>query len=60
VDFVYLPNAPHLLVKPRERLTAEQDLVDWFCFWLKGEKNDNPGRVEQYRRWQRLKSEAAH
>jgi|SRR5215469_11771759 len=39
VDFLYLPNASHLLVKPWERMTWQQGNVDWFCFWLKGERS---------------------
>jgi hypothetical protein len=51
IELIYLPDAVHILVKPWERLTSQQGDVDWFCFWLKGEKDDNPEKREQYERW---------
>jgi len=29
--------------------------VDWFCFWLKGEEDTDPAKVEQYVRWRELR-----
>jgi hypothetical protein len=55
VDFIYLPNASHLLVKPSDRLASQQGNVDWFCFWLKGEENPDPAKKQQYERWRRLR-----
>jgi hypothetical protein len=55
VDFVLLPDAAHLVVKPQERMVAQQGLVDWFCFWLKDEENNNAANVEQYDRWRQLR-----
>ena len=51
VELIYLPDAVHILVKPWERLTSQQGDVDWFCFWLKGEKEEGPEKREQYERW---------
>jgi hypothetical protein len=34
VDLIYLPDAPHLLIKPSERAYAHPAVVDWFCCWL--------------------------
>jgi dipeptidyl aminopeptidase/acylaminoacyl peptidase len=51
VELIYLPDAVHLLVKPWERLTSQQGNVDWFCFWLKGEKDADSEKREQYERW---------
>jgi len=51
VDFVWLPYASHLLVKPWERLASQQGNVDWFVFWLKGEMDPDPAKKEQYARW---------
>jgi len=50
VELMYLPQAAHLIVKPRERMAAQQALLDWFCFWLEG-RSDNAGAKEQYQRW---------
>jgi dipeptidyl aminopeptidase/acylaminoacyl peptidase len=54
VDFVYLPDAPHLIVKPWEQITAQQGLVDWFSFWLKGEEDPAPAKAQQYTRWREM------
>jgi dipeptidyl aminopeptidase/acylaminoacyl peptidase len=55
VDFIYLPDAPHLLSKPAERLISQQGDVEWFCFWLKGEEDPGPTKAEQYKRWRELR-----
>jgi dipeptidyl aminopeptidase/acylaminoacyl peptidase len=55
VDYVLLPDAAHLVVKPRERLVAQQGLVDWFLFWLKDEEDPDPAKAEQYARWRELR-----
>lgn len=56
VDFVWLPDGTHLLVKPSERLTSQQGNVDWFYFWLKGEEDSDPAKREQYKRWEGLRT----
>jgi dipeptidyl aminopeptidase/acylaminoacyl peptidase len=55
VEMIYLPGAPHLLVKPWDRLASQQGTVDWFCFWLKGEEDRDPAKSEQYRRWRAMR-----
>jgi hypothetical protein len=55
VDFIWLPFAPHLLVKPWERLTSLQGNVDWFAFWLKGEEAGSQTKRRQYDRWRELR-----
>jgi len=56
VEFVLLPDASHFVVKPSERMVAQQGLVDWFCFWLKDEEDPNPAKAEQYARWRQLRA----
>jgi dipeptidyl aminopeptidase/acylaminoacyl peptidase len=56
VDFVWLPYASHLLVKPWERLTSQQSNVDWFAFWLKGAVDPDPAKREEYARWRAWKN----
>ena len=51
VELIYMPDAVHILVKPWERLTSQQGDVDWFCFWLLGEQDEDPKKREQYERW---------
>lgn len=55
VDFIWLPCGPHLLVKPRERLTSEQGNVDWFAFWLEDTEDPDPSKREEYVRWTGLR-----
>jgi dipeptidyl aminopeptidase/acylaminoacyl peptidase len=57
VDLIYLPDGTHLLVKPWERLASQQGNVDWFCFWLKGEVDRDPGKRTQYERWERMREQ---
>ncbi len=55
VDFIYLPEGDHILEKPWERMVSQQGNVDWFCFWLKGEEDQDPPKAEQYARWRELR-----
>jgi len=57
VDFILLPDAEHILVKPLERKVAQQGLVDWFRFWLRGEESQDPENEDQYVRWRNLRAE---
>jgi len=56
VELIYLPDAPHILVKPWERMTSQQGDVDWFCFWLRGEAQNDPAKKEQYERWHGMRA----
>jgi len=56
VEFVLLPRATHLLVKPWERMISQQGNVDWFAFWLKGEEDADPTKRQQYERWRSLRA----
>ncbi len=55
VDFVYIPDAIHIGVKPSERVRAQERILDWFTFWLKGEENPDPAKAKQYARWRELR-----
>jgi dipeptidyl aminopeptidase/acylaminoacyl peptidase len=55
VDFIYLPDGVHTLVKPWERMVSQQGNVDWFSFWLKHEEDPDPDKAEQYARWRELR-----
>jgi dipeptidyl aminopeptidase/acylaminoacyl peptidase len=55
VDLFYIPAGTHILIRPRERMLSEEQSVDWFCFWLKGEEDRNPTKAEQYARWRALR-----
>ncbi|MGH8159790.1 MAG: hypothetical protein ACREPQ_16860 [Rhodanobacter sp.] len=56
VDLLYIRNGNHAQVKPRERLAEQSINVDWFDYWLNGHKDPNPSKVEQYKRWDAMKT----
>lgn len=58
VEMVWLPkeNAPHILIKPRERYSSQQQAVDWFDFWLNGREDSDAAKQDQYRRWRELRN----
>lgn len=51
VDFLWIPQGTHLLVKPWERLASEQGNVDWFRFWLSGQSTCTATDEETCARW---------
>jgi len=55
IDFLILPRAPHLLVKPWERRVSQQGNLDWFAFWLKGAEDPSPEKQPVYARWHQLR-----
>lgn len=55
VELIYLSDGDHTLVRPWDRLTSQQGNVDWFCFWLRGQEDEDPVKAEQYARWRKLR-----
>jgi hypothetical protein len=55
-EMIYMPEGTHILEKPWDRRISQQGNVDWFCFWLKGEEDPDPGKTEQYLRWHKLRA----
>ncbi len=55
VEFIYIPEGAHQLVKPWERIVSQQCTVDWFQFWLRDSEDPDPSKAEQYERWRKLK-----
>lgn len=56
VDYMWIPDGTHLLVKPSERTASQQGTVDWFAFWLLGEEAPDPAMKDRYHQWQRLRA----
>lgn len=48
------PFAPHIKIEPRQKLAAYERNLDWFRFWLKGERDPDPVKAAQYQRWAEL------
>ncbi len=57
VDFILVPIAYHIGVRPSQRMLTEQDMVDWFTFWLKGEESLDPAKQEQNTRWREVRGQ---
>ena len=55
VDYLWLPDGYHMLVKPWERLASQQGTVDWFTFWLENTEDPSPEKRGQYQRWEGLR-----
>ena len=53
---IYIPDGTHVLEKPWDRMISQQGNVDWFCFWLEGKEDPDPGKTEKYERWRELRS----
>jgi hypothetical protein len=61
VDMVWLrhEDAPHVLVKPKQRYFSQQLAVDWFGFWLQDYEDPDPPKAVQYKRWRELRKKQA-
>ena len=56
VEYFYLPDGEHILVKPWERRASQEGAVDWFSYWLCGYQDPDPAKAEQYQRWRELRT----
>jgi dipeptidyl aminopeptidase/acylaminoacyl peptidase len=50
-----IQHGAHVLQNPRQRLASQGGTVDWFRFWLKGEEESDPSKVNQYARWRDMR-----
>jgi len=53
MEMLLFPEGDHQLRRPQERLEMMTAVVDWYCFWLKGEIPPDPERAK---RWDRLRN----
>lgn len=53
----FYPEGFHELIRPQQRLLSQGSVVDWYCFWLKGEEDPDPSKAEQYLRWRRMRDQ---
>ncbi|WP_162314146.1 prolyl oligopeptidase family serine peptidase [Pseudoxanthomonas yeongjuensis] len=54
-ELVYYPNESHLFHQPRNRLTAMQENIEWFDYWLLGKEDPDPAKIAQYERWREMR-----
>src|SRR5207253_567608 len=56
VEFVGFPDEDHVIVQPRHRFAIYQRNLDWFRFWLQYYVDPDPAKIQQYERWQGMRS----
>jgi dipeptidyl aminopeptidase/acylaminoacyl peptidase len=54
VEMWIYPNADHVKWLPGQRLTIYNRNLDWFNYWLRGVRESDPAKTEQYKRWDAL------
>lgn len=60
VEMYVFPRETHRLIQPAHQLMNFERQIDWFRFWLKNEKDDDPAKSSQYARWTAIKSSTEH
>lgn len=60
VDLFEYPGEYHARWQPAHRLATYRRSLDWFDFWLRGVRSDDPNRQSELKEWDRLKREAGH
>jgi dipeptidyl aminopeptidase/acylaminoacyl peptidase len=60
VDLFEYPGEFHARWQPAHRLATYRRSLDWFDFWLRGVRSDDPDRQSELKEWDRLKREAGH
>jgi len=48
-DFIFFPHESHVFWDPEHRAAAMQRSLDWFDYWMRGQRN--PDETDQYVRW---------
>ena len=51
-ELVTYDDEPHNFVTPRARLASMSRKLDWFNYWMRGQKDADPTKSAQYERWQ--------
>jgi dipeptidyl aminopeptidase/acylaminoacyl peptidase len=55
VELYIYPNELHIKNQPKHRYDIYERNVDWFRFWLEGEKDSSPLKKDQYSGWEALR-----
>lgn len=57
IDLFIYPGEYHARWQPAHRLATYKRSLDWFDYWLRGVRSDDPGRRGEIGEWDRLRSE---
>ena len=60
VDLFEYPGEYHARWQPAHRLATFKRSLDWFDYWLRGVRSDDPLRRPELDEWDRLKREGGH
>ena len=60
VDLFEYPGEMHDRWQPAMRLATYKRSLDWFDYWLRGARSNDPMRQKELRHWDELKEEASH
>jgi dipeptidyl aminopeptidase/acylaminoacyl peptidase len=55
VEMYVFPDERHVKWQPAHRRAIYERNLDWFDFWLRGRKDPDPAKAEQYRRWDAMR-----
>lgn len=55
VEAFSFPDELHIKWQPAHRLAIYNRNLDWFRFWLQDVEDPDPGKVDQYARWRKLR-----
>jgi dipeptidyl aminopeptidase/acylaminoacyl peptidase len=56
VEMILIRDDLHELQRPWDRMISQQGDVDWFRWWLKGDEDPDPAKIEKYARWREMKN----
>lgn len=59
LEVYVFPDEYHNKWQPAHRLAVYDRAIDWFNFWLRDHEDPEPGKREQYARWQELARKAS-
>jgi dipeptidyl aminopeptidase/acylaminoacyl peptidase len=51
MEYVVYPNTGHNIYLPSLQLESMNRTLDWFVYWLQGERDPDPAKAAQYARW---------
>ncbi|MBG9791049.1 hypothetical protein ABD76_00240 [Paenibacillus dendritiformis] len=54
-DVYVFPNELHQKFQPRHKFHVYERNLDWFQFWLMGVEDDDPRKVDQFKRWRQMR-----
>lgn len=56
VEMFVFADELHIKYQPAHKYASYERTLDWYRFWLKGEEDAAPEKIEQYRRWRKLRA----